>query len=174
MGDDPRVVPPEELRDSCNAVADDVLQEATRQLPHPVAPVLQKRLRIPRVAEIVAVIALHVDDRIAKVPGADQVSHTSRGVTELSVVPNRQPQLPPLRQLDQRLGFSRVECEGLLHVDVTLVLHAVPGDREMALWRCGDMHDVRPRLLQERAEVVEVSFDLESLSKLPGHELFTV
>src|SRR2546425_4155310 len=137
-------------------------------------PVPQKRLRVLGITEIVTVIALHVDDRIAKIPAADQVPHASCGMTELGVVPHRQLPLSPLRERDQFLGFLRVQRERLLHVHVTPMLQALPRDLEMALRRCGDVDDVGRGLDQELAEILEVSFDLEALRQLPRHQLFAV
>src|SRR5437867_8535032 len=99
-------------------------------------------------------MALHVDDRIAKIAATDEIPHASRGVSEQSVVPNRQLELPSLRQLEQLLRVSRVEREGLLYVDVTPMLEAATGNLEMALRRGGDVHDVRRGISQELAQVV--------------------
>src|SRR5262245_12916286 len=134
----------------------------------------QERARIHGIAEVVPIVAFHVDNRVAEVSLANQCPHTPGGMTELSVVPDGQAQPACLGQPDELLGLMRVECKRLLHVHMTPMLEALSGDCEMALGRGRDVHRLWPGLVQELVQIIEVARGLEPLGKLPGHQLFAV
>ena len=76
----------EEFGDSRDAVADDVLEQAAREPPHPVLAVGQNRPRVPRLLQVVAVDALHVNRLTAQVAGLNDAAQPAGRMAELFVM----------------------------------------------------------------------------------------
>jgi len=162
------------LDDLANAVADDILQQSSRQLSYPVIPVPQKSLCIALIAEIVSVITLHVHGCAPKVPLADQSAHVLRHRHELRLVTYRELFSSHLRNFNERFRLFVIHRERLLDIDVAAGLKALLCQGIMTVgWR-RDMDDVRSAGRQHRLDIVEVIPDLETLGQLDGHELFPV
>ena len=132
------------LRDSGNAVADDVVQQFPRQPANPMLLVAEKRSRIPGPSELIAVVALHVDRRAAQKAAPDQRTHAARRVAELVVMSRGDLEALVVGQCDQTSGVVLVERERLLHINMAARFQAAPGDLEMALRRRGDVNYIRP------------------------------
>src|SRR5687767_3633896 len=113
----------EELGDSSDPMADDVVQQSPGQPPHPMSLVPEERTRIS-VAQVVAIGALHVYGRAPQIAAFDEAPHATRGMAELIVVPRRELQAALERQRDEPLRLLFTDGNRLLDVHMAAVLEA--------------------------------------------------
>src|SRR5262249_10888219 len=86
----------------------------------------------------------------------------------------RQTERPTFGERDELLGLGGVHRERLLHVHMGTVFKALASDRKVTVGWCRDVHDLRPRLVQEPPYIIERMPDLEPLSELSGHQVFPI
>src|SRR5215469_9627074 len=94
--------------------------------------VVQKGPRIYGIAQVVAIIALHVYGRAAKVPALHESSHAPCDMSELIVVSYGELEASLLRQCNECFSLPGIYRERLLHVNVAAALQASFGDLKVA------------------------------------------
>src|SRR5207247_5263652 len=87
-----RSVARKELRNPGDAMTDDVVQELAGQPAYPVLLVAKERAPVPRLTEVVTVVAFHVRRRSAEITVSDELPHAPRDMGELVVMASRQLQ----------------------------------------------------------------------------------
>lgn len=87
VSEDARAVRGHKLRDANKAMTDDVVQQTSRKLADPVFLVAEKRFGV-RPLERIAVKALQMNGRTAKISGINQCTAFERSVSKLGVVSN--------------------------------------------------------------------------------------
>ena len=153
----------QKLCDARDAVADYVLQQLARQAADPVTAIAQHRPCVGRIAEVVAIVALHVNWTVTQVSFRHQHAHAPGNVAELVVMSNRNLPSPAFSQLDELLCIACAHREGLLDVDVAPGFQAKACEVEMTLWRRGDVNDVGLGLLQHFRHVGKPMVDRKAL-----------
>ena len=83
MRDHDGIVIGHELRDPTDAMADVVLHQGTGQGPHPMLFIAQEGFCILLIAEIVAIIALHMDWNSTQIATLNERTHASGCMPEI-------------------------------------------------------------------------------------------
>src|SRR5213593_506474 len=135
--------------------------------------VAKKRSRIT-VPKLIAIVTFHVYRSPAQVAALDESSHASRHVAELIVMPCCQLEFLLIGECNKYLGLLLVECEWLLHIDVTSTFQAKPRNFKMAFRRRRDVNDVWTGVTQKFSQVAEIPLDREPLAELPCHQPLAV
>ena len=170
VGDHFGPVAGQELRDLADPVADDILEEGARQLPHPMIFVAEKGLGKPRVRKIVTVLAFHVDRLAAQIAALDQFPHADHGMRELGIMPGDDLEPLVVSEPYQFLCLGRIQREWLLHIDVAAGLQAHLSQLEVALRRRRDVDDIGLDRIEHLPSVPEISLDMETIGHLLGHQ----
>src|ERR1035438_4543323 len=121
--------------------------------------VAKKCTRIPRLSDLIAVTALHMNRRAPQVAALDKSAHASRHMAKLIIMACRYFQALVVRKRNQRLRVGLAKHEGLFHVDIAPQLKAELRDAEMAFrWR-RDVDNIGFGFTQKLRHVAEVFFD---------------
>ena len=122
-----------ELRQLGDAMADDVMQQLTGQLPDPMVAAAQYRTDIVGVAQIIRKMAFQMDRLSAQKPLLHKPTHFKRLKRELKIMSRSQLQIEALCQANQFLGLISRHSERLLNVGMATRFETLPCERKMAL-----------------------------------------
>src|SRR5215471_17341963 len=100
---------------------------------------------------------------------SDQFAHLVQVWTELIVVSCDNPQTEPFSQGKHLLGFTQIQRERFLDVDVASCLQALLSQLKMALGRRGNVYYIGAGFSQELIDIVETMCHLKTLGQLVGH-----
>src|SRR6266446_6983724 len=129
----------QELGDPGDPVANEVLQQFPRQPANPMVFVSEKRSRISRSSELVAVRAFHVHRPAAQETTPDKSSHAPSEGAELVVMPRGDLETSCVRECDEPLRLFLKKRERLLQIDVAAGLQTKLRKIEMAFGRRRDV-----------------------------------
>src|SRR5260370_16784619 len=122
--------------------------------------VTKKRSRVPGSSKLIAVMTLHMDRAAAQEAALNKGSHAPCCMPELIVMPYGYLSLAVVGERDQSSSVLLVECEGLLHIDVTSPFETKLRNIVMGFGRRCYVNDSWSRFIQHFFHISKIPFNL--------------